>query len=132
MFPIHGTFTSVTTIFSIRGAQKPYRISFLRMTTETGLRNLLTGHEGGNAGHRQGGSSGSSAPVLDPTRSAPPSRNFSADSKNDLVKAWGFFKPELWGIFTPAVTLCFIRPMTVPSSSVFHDFFFLVVLRIGV
>src|SRR5256884_2453366 len=25
MFPIHGTFTSVTTIFSIRGAQKPYR-----------------------------------------------------------------------------------------------------------
>src|SRR5438270_568941 len=32
MFPIHGTFTSVTTIFSIRGAQKPYRISFLRMT----------------------------------------------------------------------------------------------------
>src|SRR5437773_720802 len=32
IFPIHGTFTSVTTIFSIRGAQKPYRISFLRMT----------------------------------------------------------------------------------------------------
>src|SRR5438132_5275901 len=32
MFPIHGTFTSVTTIFSIRGAQKSYRISFLRMT----------------------------------------------------------------------------------------------------
>jgi hypothetical protein len=35
---------------------------------ETDLRTLLTGHEGGNAGCRQGVSYGFVAPALDPTR----------------------------------------------------------------
>ena len=35
---------------------------------ETELRKLLTGHEGGNAGHSQGVSYESVAPALDPTR----------------------------------------------------------------
>ena len=35
---------------------------------ETELRNLLTGHEGGNAGYRQGVSYECVAPALDPTR----------------------------------------------------------------
>ena len=34
---------------------------------ETELRNLLTGHEGGNAGYRQGVSFEFVAPALDPT-----------------------------------------------------------------
>src|SRR2546427_9366961 len=58
MFPIHGTFTSVTTIFSIRGAQKPYRISFLRMTGLTLprlhiLRRLVDKEGGKDIGERQ-------------------------------------------------------------------------------
>ena len=36
---------------------------------ETELRKLLTGHEGGNAGHSQGVSYEFVAPALDPTRS---------------------------------------------------------------
>jgi len=35
---------------------------------ETELRKLLTGHEGGNAGYRQGVSYEFVAPALDPTR----------------------------------------------------------------
>jgi len=35
---------------------------------ETQLRKLLTGHEGGNAGYRQGVSYEFVAPALDPTR----------------------------------------------------------------
>jgi len=35
---------------------------------ETELRKLLTGHEGGNAGHSQGVSYEFVAPALDPTR----------------------------------------------------------------
>ena len=35
---------------------------------ETELRTLLTGHEGGNAGYRQGVSYECVAPALDPTR----------------------------------------------------------------
>jgi len=38
---------------------------------ETELRKLLTGHEGGNAGHSQGVSYEFVAPALDPTRFKP-------------------------------------------------------------
>jgi len=38
---------------------------------ETELRKLLTGHEGGNAGHSQGVSYEFVAPALDPTRNEP-------------------------------------------------------------
>ena len=47
-------------------------IDMLRATwreLETGLRITLTGHEGGNARHRQGLCEWATAPVLDPTRS---------------------------------------------------------------
>ena len=39
---------------------------------ETELRKLLTGHEGGNAGYRQGVSYEFVAPALDPTRMTSP------------------------------------------------------------
>ena len=46
-------------------------IGLLRATwraLETESRNLLNGHEGGNAGYGQGSSYGFYAPALDPTR----------------------------------------------------------------
>ena len=80
----------------------------MRRELETEPRRVLPGHEGGNPGHRQGRSSGATAPVLDPTGVGSSVRAGNRElpdicAREDTVRQYSAVVRRAW----PDPALCF-------------------------